>query len=89
MNNSTKKYELSIENFICDEFSICREERQYAVFLYNILRKYGDAGKRKKQAQDIKDIFTECHIPENASIDHIFYESAFMRDFLKETGGLH
>lgn len=71
MNNSTKKYGLSIENFICDEFSICREERQYAVFLYNILRKYGDAGKRKKQAQDIKDIFTECHIPENAFIDKL------------------
>jgi len=82
-NNNIPKYGLSIESFICDEFSICREERQYAVFLYNILCKYSDAGKRKKQPQNIKNIFTACHIPENSSIDHVFYEAAFMRDFFE------
>ncbi len=83
--NNTKKYEPSIENFICDEFSICREERQYAVFLYNVLRKYSDARKRKEQTQDIKDIFTACHIPECASIEYVFYEAAFMRDFFERS----
>lgn len=81
MNKDTREYEISIENFICDEFSICREERQYALFLYNILRKYSDYKKRREQPQNVKNIFTACHIPENASIDHVFYEVTFMRDF--------
>lgn len=74
-------YELSIENFIYDKFSICREERQYAVFLYNILRKYSDTKTREKQ--DIVDIFKACNIPSCASIDYVFYEATFMRDFFE------
>lgn len=77
-HNNVKKYEPSIENFICDEFSICREERQYAVFLYNILRKYGGSGSREG---DVQKIFSACGLKDTAVIDHVFYEAAFMRDF--------
>lgn len=37
----------------------------------------------KNRSRILKDIFTACHIPENAYIDHIFYEAAFMRDFFE------
>ncbi len=83
MDKNTRKEEISIENFICDEFSICREERQYALFLYNIICKYSNFKKRREQSQNVKNIFTACHIPDNASIDHVFYEVTFMRDFFE------
>ncbi len=47
--NTETKYKCSIKHFIDDEYSICREERQYAVLLYNVLRKYHSAGEREKE----------------------------------------
>lgn len=79
--DNNKTYEPSIENFIYDKFSICREERQYAVFLYNVLCKYNDTKKRTEQ--DITNIFKSCKIPSCASIDYVFYEATFMRDFFE------
>ena len=32
---------LSIDNYVKDNLSICREERQYALYLSNVLRYYG------------------------------------------------
>lgn len=79
-----EKFEISIGNFICDEYSICREERQYAVFLYNILRKYSTLISREKKADKtiskVRKIFEACRL-EDANIDHVFYEPTFMRDF--------
>lgn len=79
-----ENYEISIGNFICDEYSICREERQYAVFLYNILRKYSTLISREKKADKtiskVRKIFEACRL-EDANIDHVFYEPTFMRDF--------
>lgn len=72
----------SIERYIENEFSICREERQYVVFLYNILRKYRKPEKRNG-VKDINDIFTACGIPKNATVEFVFYEAAFMRDFFE------
>lgn len=80
-DNSTKKYGLSIENFICDEFSICREERPYAVFLYNILRKYRDPDSRKGKTE-VQEIFRACGL-EDVVVEHVFYEATFMRDFFE------
>ncbi|MEY8336965.1 hypothetical protein AALB16_02905 [Lachnospiraceae bacterium 62-35] len=80
-----KNYGCLIENFIKDtdsEYSICREERQYAVFLYNILRYWRDPEKRKLDKR-AKGIFTACRIPEDAMVTQVFYEAAFMRDFFE------
>lgn len=81
MNNIEKKYGCSIEHFIEDKYSICREERQYAVFLYNILRKYNTENKRTDE--DIVSIFDACRIPLKAKIQSVFYEATFMRDFFE------
>lgn len=73
--NKLENLELSIENYIKDEYSICREERQYALFLYNILRAY--------KKNDITDIYEACGIPTNAEILNVFYEATFMRDIFE------
>ena len=78
-----EKYGCTAENFIKDtetEYSICREERQYAVFLYNILRKYRSKDKRNGN-QRIINIFDACNVPAEAEIENVFYEATFMRDF--------
>lgn len=88
MNDNTKwqeKHRCSIENYIREDtdfnYSICREERQYAVFLYNILRKFH---AHESRSDMIRKIITEvCRIPEKADIQHVFYEAAFMRDFFE------
>ena len=81
------RYNCSIENFIMDEYSICREERQYAVFLYNILRKYGKKQVREKLAGEERDtilkIFEACGIEAEDDIEYVFYEATFMRDFFE------
>lgn len=86
MNAWKKEHGCSIENYIKEdknmEYSICREERQYAVFLYNILRKY--AHENRESHDKIHQIITEnCGIPEKADIKHVFYEVTFMRDFFE------
>ncbi len=86
-NADNNRYNCSIENFIRDEYSICREERQYAVFLYNILRKYGKGQSREKLAgeekEDILAILEACGIEADDDIEYVFYEATFMRDFFK------
>ena len=87
MNADGNRYNCSIENFIMDEYSICREERQYAVFLYNILRKYGKKQAREKLAGEERDtifkIFEACGIEAEDDIEYVFYEATFMRDFFE------
>ncbi len=87
MDADNYRYHCSIENFVLDEYSICREERQYAVFLYNILRKYGKKQSRAKLAGEEKDhileIFEACGIEADSDIEYVFYEVTFMRDFFK------
>lgn len=80
-DNIKNHYECSIEHFIRDEYSICREERQYAVFLYNILRKYRN--KDKRIDKEVVSIFNACSIPRGAEIQNVFYEATFMRDFFE------
>ncbi len=77
-----KKVQCSIDNYVCDNNSICREERQYALYLSNVLRKYYSPLKRDED-ENVNRIFNVCRIPETATIQHVFYEAAFMRDFFK------
>lgn len=69
------------DNYISDNYSICREERQYALFLYNILRKYNSKIKRKED--EVLKIFEACSLPPEAEIKHVFYEATLMRDFFE------
>lgn len=81
-DNIRNSYGCSIEHFIQDEYSICREERQYAVLLYNILRKYYNKDKRNGNDR-VTDIFNACNIPSESEIENVFYEVTFMRDFFE------
>ena len=76
----------NIDNYIKDKYSVCREERQYALFLYNILCKYGSKEIREKldgeKKTKIEEIFEACQL-KNAEVKHVFYEATFMRDFFK------
>lgn len=77
-----KQYGCTAENFVKNmetEYSVCREERQYAVFLYNILCYYRRPERRCQQAQDI---FEVCGL-KDAILEQVFYEAAFMRDFFE------
>lgn len=82
-----EKYGCSIENYIREDedsnYSVCREERQYAVFLYNILKKYHAHESRIDQDRIHEIITNTCGIPEEADIKHVFYEATFMRDFFE------
>lgn len=85
--NIENTYECSIEHFIDSEngnYSICREERQYAVFLYNILRKYrSPEAEERKGNTSVREIFDACRIPNEAEIEKVFFEATFMRDFFE------
>lgn len=74
-----KKYD--IKSFIKDDNSICREERQYAVFLYDILRKYKKFTQREGK-EHVEKIFEACGLKDDKiEIENVFYEATFMRDF--------
>ena len=82
-------YELSIDNYINDEYSICREERQYALYLSNILRYYGKNERIKALEGDLKTFLVKIYylcglikdskeIPDKLVIKDVFYEATFM-----------
>lgn len=84
--------EISINNYINDDLSICREERQYALYLSNILRYYGKAEHRRSLDTDHREVLTGIfqksgicsgEIPDGLEVINVFYEVTFMRDFLE------
>ena len=71
---------------------ICREERQYALYLSNVLRYYGKNPKNKTtnrigDNEKVKNIFKACGFNDvdlkNIVIENVFYEATFMRDFFE------
>ena len=79
---------LSIENYVKDNLSICREERQYALYLSNVLRYYGSPAKRAGEDMvEVEKIFKACGFKEegieNIVIENVYYEATFMRDFFE------
>lgn len=83
-------YRVSIKNYLTDgEFSICREERQYALFLYNVLcaeskevySKLPDKLKDKLKDK-LANILKLCGL-EGMTVQKVFYEATFMRDFFE------
>ena len=67
-----------IDKYLYDKDSICREERQYAVFLYNYLN-----SMKGKVWSDSKEQSLKCKLfgKDDITITHVFYEATFMRDF--------
>ena len=89
---------LSIDNYVKDNLSICREERQYALYLSNVLRYYGKnpSGKpanRIGNDAEVKKIFIACGFKknelDNVVIENVFYEATFMRDFFERNRRIH
>lgn len=64
-----------IDKYLCDKDSICREERQYAVFLYNYLNSL------KENSEDILQYKNKLFGDDDITIKYVFYEATFMRDF--------
>ena len=67
---------------------ICREERQYALYLSNVLRYYGkDPQNRIRDNEKVKNIFKACGFNDvdlkNIVIENVYYEATFMRDFFE------
>ena len=88
-NTNSDKEKVSFDNYISDEYSICREERQYALMLNNILKarlaEQSFFSKERECAfynEDIKKIITKCEL-EDVIIEKVFYEATFMRDFFE------
>ena len=87
---SINKY-VNYDNAGC---SICREERQYALYLSNVLRYYGNEKHRNKLEDShkakakaiINSVFNKLEGEEkeqtldNIYIENVFYEATFMRD---------
>ena len=67
----SEELDLSIDNYISDEFSICREERQYALYLSNVLRYYGKNPKNPNK-KDADDNSKPCNRIDNEKIKNIF-----------------
>jgi len=71
---------------------ICREERQYALYLSNVLRYYGKDPENKTtnrigDNEKVKNIFKACGFNDvdlkNIVIENVYYEATFMRDFFE------
>lgn len=76
----------NIDNYVNGKYSICREERQYALYLSNVLRYYGNPAKRLGNDKGVEKIFEACGFKEdleNIVIENVYYEVTFMRDFFE------
>ena len=71
----------NIEEYISGSDSICREERQYALFLNNILLSIGGKLRRGESLKaEESAILDACGLSGAVHISRVFYEAAFMRD---------
>ena len=75
--------DININYYISNDYSICREERQYALYLSNVLRYYGkDKNRQINDFKKLNRIFDACGLDMiNNKIIYVFYEATFMRDF--------
>lgn len=78
----SEELDLSIDNYISDEFSICREERQYALYLSNVLRYYGKNPKNPNK-KDADDNSKPCNRIDNEKIKNIFLACGFNKKGLE------
>lgn len=69
-----------------DDCSVCREERQFALFLYQKLFDMVSMTKAEIEQKLNSDIYLKirkaCGLEDNDIIKSVYYEASFMRDFL-------
>ena len=74
-------YFLKEDNKVNDKLpAYCREERQFALFLYNYLLKIVENNQGKVDQND--KVIKACGLSGAEKIKSVYYEVAFMRDFL-------
>lgn len=72
---------IDVARYISGASSICREERQYALFLNNILLGIGGKLRRGKPLEaEESAILDACGLSGAVHISRVFYEATFMRD---------
>ncbi len=69
--------EFDLEKFLDSDNPVCREERQYALFLYNCIDKAKACGEIKNN--ELLKLFDDAG--KNIRIKGVYYEVTFMRDF--------
>lgn len=79
-NKNPDRTKITFDNYIKDEYSICREERQYALMLNNILK----ARSKNKSfgGKKADEIIRICGL-DGITIENVFYEATFMRDYFE------
>lgn len=90
----SKENETLLSKYISDNNSICREERQYALYLYNALKAYHDGNKNSDIVKIVEIIFAgkegaDGRYNDSLVIDNVFYEATFMRDLFEYNRRLH
>ena len=76
----------SIEDYVNGDCSICREERQYALYLSNVLRYYGKHYQKLKEDVKAQNIFESIFFKKDMrdiTVENVFYEATFMRDIFE------
>jgi len=83
----------SVDDYVNGKSSICREERQYALYLSNVLRYYNTENYQKALKKALKTkvnlpdptvIFQQCGLSfGEVKIENVFYEATFMRDIFE------
>ena len=76
------------EKYVSDNTSVCREERQYTLYLSNILRYYSTESRRNA-VPGVQKIFNACAIPPDVTIEDVFIEASFMRDYFERNRRSH
>ncbi len=66
--------QFDLNDFIKDEKSICREERQYALYLYNMLDNQGSIVIKNKGEESGTEY----------KIEKVFFEVSFLRDYFED-----
>ena len=77
---------ISIDQYISGADSICREERQYALYLHNILlgiKRKINGEKPQHLSKEEQVILDACGLGSAEKIDNVFYEATFMRDIFE------
>lgn len=69
------------ENYVTSSSKpICREERQYALYLYNLMQLYQNSNYRN----NLEELFKGTNFCDKSiNFDHIVLEAAFMRDLFE------
>ena len=72
-----------LEKYIQDKYSICREERQYALYLHNYIKRMISNNFKEEELEEVKNFKNVLLGNKDAVIENVFYEATFMRDLFE------